>query len=47
MSDNRVEADYLVNSWPSKFLISPQGNYVMISYGVDWVKYVEDYIKEI
>ena len=44
MSDNLIEKDYNVSSWPSKFLISPQGKYVIIPFGVDWIKYVEDYI---
>lgn len=44
MSDNKVEADYNVQGWPSKYLVSPQGNYVVIPYNVDWVKYIQDYI---
>ena len=44
MSDNLIEEDYKVASWPSKFLISPQGKYVIIPPGVDWVKYIEEYI---
>jgi peroxiredoxin len=47
MSDGQIEADYAVSYWPSKFLVSPQGIYVAIPIGVDWVKYVEDYIKDI
>jgi thiol-disulfide isomerase/thioredoxin len=44
MSDNLIEEDYKVSSWPSKYLVSPQGKYVTIPFGVDWIKYVEDYI---
>lgn len=46
MSDNVVETSYQVSSWPSKFLISPQGKFVIIPFGVNWEKYIEDYITE-
>ncbi|RZL61584.1 MAG: TlpA family protein disulfide reductase, partial [Pedobacter sp.] len=44
MSDNQIERAYKVASWPSKFLVSPQGKYVVIPFGVDWQKYIADYI---
>ncbi|WP_412466137.1 TlpA family protein disulfide reductase [Pedobacter sp. KLB.chiD] len=44
MSDNQIEKKYNVSSWPSKFLVSPQGKYVVIPFNVDWQKYIEDYI---
>lgn len=44
MSDNHIEKDYHVSSWPSKFLVSPQGKFVEIPFGVNWQKYVEEYI---
>jgi peroxiredoxin len=47
MSDGQIEVDYNVFYWPTKFLISPEGTYVAIPNEVDWVKYVEEYIKEI
>ncbi len=46
MSDNVIETNYQVSSWPSKFLISPQGKFVIIPFGVNWEKYIEDYISE-
>jgi thiol-disulfide isomerase/thioredoxin len=46
MSDNVIETSYGVSSWPSKFLVSPQGKLVIIPFGVDWQKYIEDYITE-
>ena len=46
MSDNNVEKAYHVSSWPSKFLISPQGKFVIIPFNVDWEKYIEDYIND-
>jgi len=44
MSDNQIEKQYNVSSWPSKFLVSPQGKYVIIPFNVYWQKYVADYI---
>ncbi|WP_231427284.1 MULTISPECIES: TlpA disulfide reductase family protein [Pedobacter] len=44
MSDNQIESAYKVSSWPSKFLVSPQGKYVVIPFGVDWQKYITDYM---
>lgn len=44
MSDNKIEQLYNVSSWPSKFLVSPQGKFVIIPFNVDWVKYIEDYL---
>jgi len=44
MSDNQIERKYNVSSWPSKFLVSPQGKYVVIPFNVDWQKYISDYI---
>ncbi|TCC89209.1 TlpA family protein disulfide reductase [Pedobacter frigiditerrae] len=46
MSDNVIETNYNVSSWPSKFLISPQGKFVIIPFGVNWEKYIADYISE-
>lgn len=46
MSDHQIEKAYHVSSWPSKFLISPQGKFVIIPFNVNWEKYVEDYINE-
>ncbi|MES2650326.1 MAG: TlpA disulfide reductase family protein [Bacteroidota bacterium] len=43
MSDNEIEKSYKVSSWPSKFLISPQGKFVIIPFNVNWEKYIEEY----
>jgi thiol-disulfide isomerase/thioredoxin len=45
MSDKNIEKLYNVSSWPSKFLVSPQGKYVEIPFGADWEKYIADYIR--
>lgn len=44
LSDQKIESLYQVASWPSKFLVNPQGKYVVIPFGVNWEKYIEDYI---
>ncbi|MCX2576195.1 TlpA family protein disulfide reductase [Pedobacter sandarakinus] len=44
MSDTQIETSYHVSSWPSKFLVSPQGRYIVIPFGVDWRRYISEYI---
>ncbi len=43
MSDKRVEKSYNINSYPSKILISPQGKYLVVPFGIDWVDFVKKY----
>ncbi|WP_165760182.1 TlpA family protein disulfide reductase [Niastella populi] len=43
MSDKRVEKSYNINSYPSKVLISPQGKYLVVPFGIDWVDFVKKY----
>lgn len=44
MSDSQIEKAYNVSSWPSKFLISPQGKFVVIPFNVNFKEYIEGYI---
>lgn len=44
MSDQKIESSYQVQGWPSKYLVSPQGKYLIIPFGEDWVKFIEDVI---
>jgi hypothetical protein len=32
-----------VTGYPTKILISPEGNYIKIPYGVDWKMYIKNY----
>jgi len=41
MSDVTVERKYEVSAYPSKFLISPSGTMLALSYNQDWPKIVE------
>lgn len=43
MSNEVIEKIYKINSYPSKILISPQGKYIVIPFGSDWVDFVKKY----
>jgi thiol-disulfide isomerase/thioredoxin len=43
MADGLIEKTYNINSYPSKILISPQGKYLVIPFGIDWVDYIKKY----
>ena len=43
MSDNEVENKFLVKGYPTKILINPQGKYVVIPFGSDWINFVKQY----
>lgn len=43
MADNAIENTYNIKSYPSKILITPQGKYLIIPFGVDWVDYIKKY----
>lgn len=43
ISDKQIEKNYNINSYPSKILISPQGKYLVIPFGYDWVDYIKKY----
>ena len=43
MSDQKIEKTYAVPGYPSKVLITPDGKYVTVPFGVDWVSFVKKY----
>lgn len=43
MADQLIEKTYNINSYPSKILISPQGKYLVVPFGTDWVDFVKKY----
>ncbi|WEK37209.1 MAG: TlpA disulfide reductase family protein [Candidatus Pseudobacter hemicellulosilyticus] len=43
MADQEIEKTYKINSYPSKILISPQGKYVVIPFGADWINFIKQY----
>lgn len=43
MADASIEKKYSINSYPSKVLISPQGNWLVVPFGINWTQFVEAY----
>lgn len=43
MADQLIEKTYNIKSYPSKILISPQGKYLVVPFGTDWVDFVKKY----
>lgn len=43
--DNDLQTLFHIHSWPTKMLISPEGKYLKIPYGVDWQEFVKNYIQ--
>lgn len=43
MSDSKVQDNYSVRGYPSKFLVSPQGKMIFLSYGTDFQKIMEQF----
>jgi thiol-disulfide isomerase/thioredoxin len=43
MADQLIQKNYNINSYPSKILISPQGKYLVIPFGTDWVDFIRKY----
>lgn len=43
MTDGKIEKAFHVSGYPYKVLITPQGKYLNIPFGVDWVDFVSRY----
>ncbi len=43
MSDNKIENLYSVQGYPTKVLITPEGKYIVVPFGADWVSFVKQY----
>jgi thiol-disulfide isomerase/thioredoxin len=43
MADNQIETLYGIDGYPSKILITPQGKYMRIPFGVDWINFIKNY----
>jgi thiol-disulfide isomerase/thioredoxin len=47
MNDQKLDKAYNVHGFPTKALITPEGNYLQIPFNsVDWVKFLERYIED-
>ncbi|WP_247237916.1 TlpA disulfide reductase family protein [Telluribacter sp. SYSU D00476] len=44
MSDGKIENIYKVQAYPTKVLITPEGKYITVPFGVDWVGFVKHYV---
>lgn len=43
MADQQIESAFNVQGYPTKILITPQGRYVLVPFGSDWVDFVKKY----
>jgi len=42
MSDNRVERDFNVQGYPSKYILTPEGKLIAMPFGFDWQQLLEE-----
>ncbi len=45
MADNTIEKSFRVSEYPTKVLITPQGNRMKIPFGADWAEWVKVYME--
>lgn len=43
MSDNQIEKTYKVGGYPTKLLVTPEGKYLIVPFGLDWISFVKHY----
>ncbi|WP_176885047.1 TlpA family protein disulfide reductase [Dyadobacter soli] len=43
MSDNQIEKTYKVAGYPIKLLVTPEGKYLIVPFGADWISFVKHY----
>ncbi len=43
MSDNQIEKTYKVPGYPTKLLVTPEGKYILVPFGSDWISFVKHY----
>jgi hypothetical protein len=43
MADSNIEKNYNISSYPSKILITPQGKFLVVPFGTDWVDFIKKY----
>ena len=47
MNDRRLDKAYNVHGFPTKALITPEGNYLQIPFNsTDWIKFIERYVED-
>lgn len=43
LADSKIQSLYTINSYPTKILITPQGNFLIIPFGLNWVDFIKNY----
>lgn len=43
MSDNQIEKTFKVSGYPTKLLVTPEGKYLLVPFGSDWISFVKHY----
>jgi thiol-disulfide isomerase/thioredoxin len=43
MADSKIEKSYDIQGYPSKILVTPEGKYILIPFGIDWVSFIKGY----
>jgi thiol-disulfide isomerase/thioredoxin len=43
MANDSIEALYNVKGYPTKVLITPQGKFLVVPFGIDWVDFIKKY----
>lgn len=43
MSDNQIEKTYKIPGYPTKLLVTPEGKYILVPFGSDWISFVKHY----
>lgn len=46
INDKKITKAYNVRGYPTKALITPEGNYMFIPFNSDWIKFIEEYIED-
>ena len=46
MEDQKILSTYNVHGFPTKALITPEGNYLVIPFNSDWVAFIDRYTRD-
>lgn len=43
IADTKIEKKFAVNAYPTKVLITPEGKYLSVPHGIDWITLIKEY----
>jgi thiol-disulfide isomerase/thioredoxin len=43
IADSKIEKTYNIQSYPTKILVTPEGKFILIPFGIDWVSFIKSY----